>query len=74
MRYDGVLCQVNCFFTGYNGKQATLIPVGEAGEKRRMYFPDVTEKVEYLGPVVQENGRIWVSRKRHENPFGVLDE
>ena len=72
VRYQGVLCQVNCFFTGcingYKAKQATLIQVGEPGEKKRMYTPRVEEKVEYIGAVARENGRIWI-RTKPVDPF-----
>lgn len=70
VKYNGVLCQVNCFFTGningYSAKQATLIQVGEPGEKKRMFTPRVEEKVEYLGETAtDEKGRFWVFRKRN---------
>lgn len=64
VKYNGVICQVNCFYTGLFGKQATLIQVGGPGETKRMYSPQVTEKVEYLGPVARVDGKIWVPSKR----------
>lgn len=66
VKYDGVLCQVNCFYTGRNGrKQATLIQVKHPSESKRMFTPDATEKVEYLGDWVEdENGNIWFSSRR----------
>lgn len=60
VRYKDVLCQVNCFYTNNWGKHATLVQVGERGEERRMFFPEATEKVEYIGSVARENGKTWV--------------
>lgn len=65
VRYEGVLCQLNCFFTNRFGKCATLIQVGHPGEKRQVFTPCVTEKVEYLGDVAtDEHGNFWVCRRR----------
>lgn len=69
VKYNGVLCQVNCFFTGwvngYPAKQATLIQVGHSGEPRRMFTPKAEEKVEYLGDHARdEYGNFWVFRRR----------
>ena len=65
VRYEGVLCQVNCFYTKWRGRQCTLIQVGEPGESKRMFTPDVTEKVEYLGDhATDEHGNFWVFRRR----------
>ena len=62
--YEGVVCQVNCFYTNWRGKHATLIRVGEPGEKKRLFTPEATEKVEYLGETARYNGKIWVGVKR----------
>lgn len=65
VKYDGVLCQVNCFFTGWMGKRCTLIQVGHPGETVRMFTPEATEKVEYLGDHAHdEHGNVWVFRRR----------
>ena len=65
VKYNGILCQVNCTFTNWRGKQATLIQVGPPGESKRMFTPDVTEKVEYLGETARdEHGNFWVFRRR----------
>lgn len=69
VKYNGVLCQVNCFFTGcingYRVKQATLIQVGRPGEGRLLFNPRADEKVEYLGETAtDEKGRFWVFRRR----------
>lgn len=73
VKYEGVLCQVNCFYTNFWGKHATLIQVGQPGEKRRMFTPEVTEKVEYLGDHARdEYGNFWVFRgRRRQTPFGI---
>ncbi len=70
VKYKGVLCQVNCFFTGcingYRAKQATLIQVGLPQEKKQVFTPRVEEKVDYLGDrATDENGRFWVFRRRN---------
>jgi len=70
VRYNGVVFQVNCFYTNWRGKHATLIQVGEPGEKRQMFTPEATEKVEYLGAVARVDGKIWV-RSRPRDPFDV---
>ena len=64
VKYEGVVCQVNCFYTNWRGKHATVIQVGEPSEQRRMFTPEATEKVEYLGRVARENGRTWIAIKR----------
>lgn len=43
VKYNGVLCQVNCFFTNFRGKCATLIQVGQPGEDR--FVPAESEMV-----------------------------
>lgn len=64
VKYEGVICQVNCFYS-WRGKRCTLIQVGEPHESKRMFTPDATEKVEYLGETAtDEHGNIWVSRRR----------
>lgn len=77
VKYKGVLCQVNCFFTGYiNGyraSQATLIQVGEPGERKRLFTPRTEEKVEYLGETAtDEKGRFWVFRR--QDPLEVWND
>lgn len=72
VKYNGVVCQVNCFFTNWRGKQCTLVQVGDPGESRRMFFPDATEKVEYLGPVARENGRTWIAIRTDRDPFDTI--
>lgn len=63
VKYDGVLCQVNCFYTNWRGKQCTLTEVKHGS--RRLFTPDATEKVEYLGESARdENGNFWVVRRR----------
>lgn len=64
VKYNGVLYQINCFFTGLRGKQVTLIEVKEEGPKR-LITPSVTERVEYLGDHAKdENGNIWIMTRR----------
>lgn len=66
VKYNGVLCQVNCFYTSGRGKQATLVEVKNGS--RRLFMPDATEKVEYIGETAtDEHGNFWVFRKR--DPF-----
>ena len=77
VKFNGVLCQVNCFYTGCIGgervKQATLIQVGEPKEKKKIFTPRVEEKVEYLGDsATDEKGRFWVFR--HRNPVEEWNE
>ena len=63
VKYEGVLCQVNCFFTNLHGKCATLVEVSHG--KRRIFTPAATEKVEYLGDTATDaNGNYWVFRRR----------
>ena len=63
VKYNGILCQVNCFYTNLRGKQATLVEVKHG--TRRFFFPDATEKVEYLGDTAtDDNGNFWVYRKQ----------
>lgn len=65
VKYEGVICQVNCFYSWMGRKLCTLIQVGEPHESKRMFNPDATEKVEYLGETAtDENGTIWFSRRR----------
>lgn len=62
VKYNGILCQVNCFFTNLHGKQATLTEVKHG--KKQFFFADVTEKVEYLGiSATDAEGRFWVFKK-----------
>ena len=68
VKYNGVLCQVNCFYTNWRGKHATLIQVGEPGQPRQLFTPKADEKVEYIGEVARENGKIWV-RSKPRDPF-----
>lgn len=73
VKYEGVLCQVNCFYTNFRGKCATLIQVGHPGEKRQLFTPLATEKVEYLGDHARdEYGNFWVYRKR--DPVDVWNQ
>ena len=75
VRYEGVLCQVNCFFTDRRKgtKTATLVQVAESGRSKRLYTLDSTEKVEYVGPVAREDGKTWISIRR--DPFGnIIDD
>lgn len=65
VKYNGVLYQINCFFTGLRGKQVTLIEVKEGS--RRIVTPSVTEKVEYLGDRAKdEDGNTWVIKHKPE--------
>ena len=68
VKYNGVLCQVNCFYTNFHGKQATLVEVTDG--PRRLFFPDATEKVEYLGDHARdEHGNFWVFRRTEQGAF-----
>lgn len=71
VKYNDVLCQVNCFYTSMGEKHATLIQVGEPGESKRMFTPLASEKVEYLGEKAYDaKGVFWVTRKVDAlNPF-----
>lgn len=69
VRYNGILCQINCFFTGciggYRVKQATLIQVGRPEEPKRVFTPRTEEKVEYLGDTATDDkGKFWVFMKK----------
>lgn len=65
VKYNDVLCQVNCFYTSMGEKHATLIQVAEPGENKRLFTPLASEKVEYLGITARgKNGEIWVRAKR----------
>lgn len=67
VKYNGVLYQINCFFTGFGGKKrVTLIEVKEDSE-RAILFPSAAEQVEYLGDHAKdENGNLWVIKHRPE--------
>ena len=66
VKYNGVLYQINCFFTGLYGKQVTLVEVKESGSKR-LITPSATEREEYLGDHAKdENGNLWVIKHRPE--------
>lgn len=72
VKYKDVLCQVNCFYTSWDGKHATLIQVGEPGESKRMFTPLASEKVDYIGISARgKNGEIWV-RAKIEDPLESL--
>lgn len=65
VKYNGVLYQINCFFTGLRGKQVTLVEVKEGS--KRIITPSATERVEYLGDHAKdENGNLWVIKHRPE--------
>lgn len=65
VKYNGVLYQINCFFTGLRGKQVTLVEVKEGS--KRIITPSATERVEYLGDRAKdENGNLWVIKHRPE--------
>ena len=65
VKYNDVLCQVNCFYTSMGEKHATLIQVAEPEESKRLFTPLASEKVEYLGMSARgKNGEIWVGTKR----------
>lgn len=65
VKYNGVLYQINCFFTSLCGKQVTLVEVKEGS--KRIITPSVTERVEYLGDRAKdENGNLWGIKPRPE--------
>ena len=65
VKYEGVLCQVNCFYSNWRGKFATLVEVGFPGEPKRCFTPEATEKVEYFGDTAKDdNGHYWVFKRR----------
>ena len=65
VKYNDVLCQVNCFYTSMGEKHATLIQVAEPEESKRLFTPRVTERVDYLGDhAIDEYGNIWIMRRR----------
>lgn len=65
VKYNGVLYQINCFFTGLRGKQVTLVEVKEGS--KRIITPSATEQVEYLGDHAKdENGNLWIIKHRPE--------
>lgn len=65
VKYNGVLYQINCFFTDRGNKLATLIEVKEG--PKSLITPSVTEKAEYLGDHAKdENGNIWIIKHRPE--------
>lgn len=72
VKYRDILCQVNCFYTSMEEKHATLIQVGEPGERRQVFTPLACEKVDYIGISARgENGEMWV-RAREIDPFESL--
>jgi hypothetical protein len=67
VKYNGVLYQINCFFTGFRDKRATLVEV-KAGSEGTIIFPSATEKVEYLGDHAKdENGNIWTIKHKQND-------
>ena len=65
VKYNGVLYQINCFFTGLCGKQATLVEVKEGS--KRIITPSATERVEYLGDHAKdEYGNLWGIKPKPE--------
>ena len=65
VKYNGVLYQINCFFTGLCGKQVTLVEVKEGS--KRIITPSVDERVEYLGDRAKdENGNLWGIKRKPE--------
>ena len=70
VKYQGILCQLNCFFTDrWRGeKKATLTPCVEIGKPKRLYTINQTEKVEYIGETASQDGMLWV-RAKSKNPF-----
>lgn len=65
VKYNGVLYQINCFFTGLRGKQVTLVEVKKGS--KRIITPSAAERVEYLGDHAKdENGNLWVIKHRPE--------
>ena len=65
VKYNDVLCQVNCFYTFREEKRATLIQVAEPEESKRLFTPRVTERVDYLGDhAIDKYGNIWIARRR----------
>ena len=65
VKYNGVLYQINCFFTGLRGKQVTLVEVKEGS--KRIITSSVTERVEYLGDHAKDDqGNLWVIKHRPE--------
>ena len=66
VKYNGAICQVNRFYTGFNGEKfVTLIQVGGPGESKHVFAPYATEKVEYLGDHARdESGNTWVTMRR----------
>lgn len=65
VKYNGVLYQINCFFTGLCGKQATLVEVKEG--PKRIITPSASERVEYLGDHAKdEDGNLWGIKRKPE--------
>ena len=65
VKYNDVLCQVNCFYTSRGEKRATLIQVAEPEESKRVFAPRATERVDYLGDhAIDKYGNIWIMRRR----------
>ena len=63
VKYNGVLYQINCFFAGLCGEQATLVEVKEGS--KRIIAPSVSERVEYLGDRAKdEDGNLWIIKRR----------
>lgn len=57
VKYNGVLYQINCFFTGFGGKQVSLLVEVEESGSKNIITPSVIERVEYLGDHAKdENG------------------
>lgn len=65
VKYNGVLYQINCFFTGLRGKRVALVEVKEGS--KRIITPSVTERVEYLGDHAKdENGNLYVIKHKDD--------
>lgn len=65
VKYNGVLYQINCFFTSFHSEYAVLVEVKDG--PKRIITPSATEKVEYLGDHAKdEDGNLWVIKRRPE--------
>ena len=65
VKYNGVLYQIDCFFTSFHSEYAVLVEVKDG--PKRIITPSADERVEYLGDRAKdENGSLWGIKHRPE--------
>ena len=65
VKHNGVLYQINCFFTSFHSEYAVLVEVKDG--PKRIITPSVTERAEYLGDHAKdEDGNLWGIKRKPE--------